>query len=64
MGKPPELKTDDVVSEKAKKVIEDVRRISEGRIYVYQWNVDKSEAAPLGLFVEPPKIEKTCDALS
>ena len=66
MGKPAppaELKVDDVISERAKKLIRDVQRIAEGTVYVYQWNIDKSEAAPLGLYVEPPKIEKTCDTL-
>ena len=63
MGKPPELRTEDVVSEGAKKVIEDVKRIAEGSIYVYQWNIDKSDASPLGLYVDPPKVEATCDAL-
>ena len=63
MGKPPELRTEDVVSERAKKVIEDVKRIAEGSIYVYQWNIDKSDASPLGLYVDPPKVEATCDAL-
>ena len=58
MGKPPELKTDEVTSERVKKVIEVVKRIAEGHIYVYQWNVHRKEASPLCLFVDPPKIEK------
>ena len=63
MGKPPELKTDKVSSEKAKKLIENVRSIAGDLIYVYQWNLDKNETAPLGLFVDPSKVEATCDAL-
>ena len=63
MGKPPELKTDAVEAEKAKKLIENVKKIAEGSIYVYQWNVDQSEEAPLGLFTDPSKVEPVCDAL-
>ena len=54
--KPPELTEGEVVSERTKRLIQDVKRIAGGKFYVYQWNVDKSEASSVGLFVDPASV--------
>ena len=62
-GKPTELGEDQVESEKGKKFVRDVKASSKGEIYVYQWNTEKSETAPIGLFTEAENIKFICNDL-
>ena len=62
-SKPPELKESAVKDEKAKRFIRNVKEIGKGLIYIYLWNVDKNESAPIGLIVEPNAVDTVCSAL-
>ena len=61
--KPPELTEAQLSSENGKKFVRDVKLMSKGLLYVYQWKVELSDAAPLGLFVEPHNTAKVCQNL-
>ena len=61
--KPPELTEEKIESEKGKRFARDVKSCSKGTIYVYQWNVEKSDASPIGLYVDANNIKGVCDNL-
>ena len=62
MTRPPsELTEHGATSEKVKSLIQNVRRITGGIIFVYQWNSDKD--GPVGLFISPGKVQSFYDAL-
>ena len=61
--KPPELKEDAVDNERVKHVIRKIKDVSNGSVIVYQWNVDASKNAPLGLHIDPEHIKTACDAV-
>ena len=58
--KPPELGEEKIESVKGKRFIRDVKSHSNGLIYVYQWNVDNSDTAPIGLYVDTKNVEAVC----
>ena len=43
--------------------IKNVKEVGKGHIYVYQWNIDKSETAPIGLVVDPTAVKVVCASL-
>ena len=61
--KPPELGEEKIESVKGKRFIRDVKSHSNGLIYVYQWNVDNSETAPIGLYVDINNVQAVCSNL-
>ena len=62
-SKPAELKESAVKDENAKLFIRNVKQAGKGHIYVYLWNIDKSETAPIGLVVDPTAVEVVCASL-
>ena len=61
--KPPELEARHVKDESAKRFIHGVKEIGNGCLFVYQWNLDKSETAPIGLYVDANLTEEIACAL-
>ena len=55
-SKPPELRISSITPGRVKNLVKNVRRISGGLIYVYQWNSENA-AAPLCLFIDPSRVE-------
>ena len=62
-SKPAELKESAVKDENAKLFIKNVKEVGKGHIYVYQWNIDKSKTAPIGLVVDPTAVKVVCASL-
>ena len=62
-NKPPELHETQVKEEGAKRFIRSVKRIGNGYLFIYQWNVDKSDSAPIGLYAEPNLTGKIAASL-
>ena len=62
-NKPTELNESAVKDENAKRFVRNVKETGKGFIYVYLWNIDKNESAPIGLFVEPGAVDTVCAAL-
>ena len=59
-NKPQELREDQVASERGKTFVREVKSVSGGSIFVYQWNLEHSDSSPLGLFVEPNNVAAVC----
>ena len=61
----PELRDDVVTNERVKNVIRKIKHVSDGYVYVYQWNIsDQSKNPPLGLVISPEHVKTACDAVT
>ena len=60
--KPPELKKDSLEDAPTKEFIRELKKITDGRIYVYKWN-QKSDASPFCIYIEPKDVERVSKTL-
>ena len=64
--KVPELRDDAVTNERVRSVIQKVKHVSDGYMYVYQWNLSEQSKSPppLGLYINPEYVKTACDAVA
>ena len=62
-NKPPELNESQIKDENAKRFVQNVHKLTNKLIYVYQWNIDTSDTAPIGLYVDPTAVELVSSTL-
>lgn len=61
--KPPELDEDAVDNERVKYVMRKIKEVSNGFVYMYQWNVGAVKNPPLCLYIDPEHIKTATDAV-
>ena len=60
--KPPELKEDSFEDAPTKEFVRALKKITNGRLYVYKWN-QKSDASPLCIYMESDDVERVSNTL-